>query len=360
MTPALSIFLDLLRVVAALGVLAEHAHRLGFLDLRLPESFGHRWVVVFFVLSGLVITHSATGKQISPRDYVVARLSRLSSVVVPALLLTAAVDLLLFWFKPEYYQSYARSHGWFRYVLSFFCLNEVWFVSACPPANAPFWSIGYEFWYYVLFGVALFIKSGALRWTTLAVISLLIGPKIILLLPIWLMGVGLCGVLKKAQPRPAMAVVFWAFLALFLVFVYFPLPNPLAGRFREGYAPLFYSAHFLSDYQLGLIVTGLIFTFAVAFPKINCPEGVAKAIRVGADYTFSCYLYHYPLMVLAGGLAGPQQANSGAAILLMCLVIAGIFSLGYFTEQRRRSWRRWIDRLFQPASIPAAATHPAS
>ena len=67
-------------------------------------------------------------------------------------------------------------------------LNEVWFVSITSFSNVPFWSICYEFWYYVGFALVMFLplRQGLLLTGALA---LLLGPKIALLAPIWVAGV---------------------------------------------------------------------------------------------------------------------------------------------------------------------------
>jgi hypothetical protein len=92
-----SICLDLLRAGAALTVFVHHAN-LYELDAGAFSWFrrdiGHSAVVVFFVLSGYVIM-GTLGEQRSARDYVVKRAARIYSVVVPALLLTYAIDLLI-------------------------------------------------------------------------------------------------------------------------------------------------------------------------------------------------------------------------------------------------------------------------
>ena len=89
MPKSTSVFLDGLRVLAALTVFAGHCVLLlyhgGF-----PLA-GHVAVIVFFVLSGYVIAYSTLSRPgMSAKRYTVARLSRLYSVVGPALLLTAA------------------------------------------------------------------------------------------------------------------------------------------------------------------------------------------------------------------------------------------------------------------------------
>src|SRR5207247_1357633 len=60
-----------------------------------------------------------------------------------------------------------------------------------PPTNLPFWSLSYEFWYYVAFGVATLIRPARLRNLMVLVVLLIAGPAILLLMPCWLVGVAL-------------------------------------------------------------------------------------------------------------------------------------------------------------------------
>ena len=64
----------------------------------LVSGLGHQWVIVFFVLSGYLVGGSVlrsvrTGSW-SWRAYLLARLSRLYVVLLPALLLGGALDWL--------------------------------------------------------------------------------------------------------------------------------------------------------------------------------------------------------------------------------------------------------------------------
>jgi peptidoglycan/LPS O-acetylase OafA/YrhL len=85
MTPGLSLYLDLLRVMAAVQVVVYH---LGKIDAAgvgqgLLNAWGHEAVVIFFVLSGFVISHAANTSDRTFARYASSRISRLYSVVLP-------------------------------------------------------------------------------------------------------------------------------------------------------------------------------------------------------------------------------------------------------------------------------------
>ena len=106
-----SVLLDLVRALAALLVLVEHwrnlffidypqiqAHRAAFAPVYLLTSAGHQAVVIFFVLSGYLISGSVfrtlDRNNWSWQTYLVHRLLRLWIVLIPGLLLCALWDAI--------------------------------------------------------------------------------------------------------------------------------------------------------------------------------------------------------------------------------------------------------------------------
>ena len=91
MNTGISIYFNLLRVIAAVEVLFYHIRiRVGWSSLW--TAFGHEAVVVFFVLSGYVISYSAVTKDKTPGKFVISRLVRVYSVSIPVMLLTIFLD----------------------------------------------------------------------------------------------------------------------------------------------------------------------------------------------------------------------------------------------------------------------------
>ncbi|MFM8331498.1 MAG: acyltransferase family protein [Candidatus Methylumidiphilus sp.] len=70
MSPALSAYLDAVRLTAALMVFAHHASypRFGGEWIAALAGYGHESVVVFFMLSGFVIALSHANKDRTPRQ----------------------------------------------------------------------------------------------------------------------------------------------------------------------------------------------------------------------------------------------------------------------------------------------------
>src|SRR6266404_5568370 len=100
MTRGTSLYLDQVRFIAALIVCLNH---FGFLE---PEIVNEFWryhlqylaqtaVDIFFVLSGYVIAYVTAMREKTLLEYSASRFGRLYSVVLPALLLTAASNYLV-------------------------------------------------------------------------------------------------------------------------------------------------------------------------------------------------------------------------------------------------------------------------
>jgi peptidoglycan/LPS O-acetylase OafA/YrhL len=120
MNRSTSLYLDLVRAVAALLVFLAHGGLPMFSENQgCLRPFGHEMVVIFFVLSGFVIAYAVSKSQDSWRAFGADRLSRLYSVILPALLLTAALDFFTRHFDPHIYASEVRSdHYAFRMLLA--------------------------------------------------------------------------------------------------------------------------------------------------------------------------------------------------------------------------------------------------
>jgi peptidoglycan/LPS O-acetylase OafA/YrhL len=348
MTRATSLFLDGLRLGAALVVFAAHtAHYWNPAMIGPMQAWAHDAVIVFFVLSGYVIAHTTRAGARDARAYAVARLSRLYSVVAPALVLTVVLWVIGRQLEPELYAGYERAFPAIRFAATALFLNAAWTFELSPPTNTPFWSLGYEAWYYVLFGVAVFMRAGGLKWLALGAAAVVAGPKVLLLLPVWLAGVAArCGseAGAKSLPRSAAALGLAAALAA-TVWMVGNLPD---WPETPGAHPWYFSGAWGSDLAAGLGWGAVIWCFNRFMadraqndsmnPAGNWPT---RAMRWAAGHTFSLYLYHGPLVILATVLFPPllvRSAGGRAAVLggILGLVVV----LGALTEGQRRRWRR--------------------
>src|SRR5690606_35073240 len=135
-------FLDLLRVLAATGVVFSHLATTKLASgVAWLQPFGHLMVVCFFVLSGFLIAASVSGRNVGGRRYAALRLGRLWSVAIPCLVVTLVLNVIAQWAAPVEFATFDRGHSLMRYGLVALFLNELWFSSAGMAFNSPVWSL---------------------------------------------------------------------------------------------------------------------------------------------------------------------------------------------------------------------------
>ena len=301
MSISLSVYLDTIRILAAIAVFYGHLSSKSLFDSTIPAvDLGHSSVVVFFVLSGFVIAYVSETKETDWKIFISSRIARVLSVTVPALLITPILGAIGRNIYPEIYEGYPFDNIPLRFITSLFFLNEIWTISVTYLSNTPYWSICYEVWYYVIFGLIFFIptKNGIFLSILL---SLAIGPKIILLAPIWWLGVLAYRInLTKNFSKTQSAALFIFSIGLAIAFNSLKINsdlNKITTIFfgTNLHQTLTFSKNFLSDYVLGFIVfinfisAKNLFSFDI---KSNI---IVSIVRTLANITFPLYLLHQPI-----------------------------------------------------------------
>jgi peptidoglycan/LPS O-acetylase OafA/YrhL len=336
-----SIFLDALRICAALTVLYIHAFDHWFPKLAHPQSEpgepSHTAVIVFFVLSGYVIAHTTISKNRGGIQYAQARLSRLCSVVIPVLVMTALIQVALIYIDPVLLATYSRGPSIVRYILSGLFINEIWFFSAGPPINGSLWSLSYEFWYYAIFGFWMF-KSNSWRGYILPLAACLIaGPKILLLMPVWL-----CGYAAYSLPRPPITKFFsWLLVIAGILAAWAAVSNLPSIPYKLYHKPLFFSNQFITDWVTGLFIAFMLWILPTGNEQSIEPEWTALFRKI-ADLTFPLYVLHFPLLVLWRGMFGfklNSQLEMWQAIIFAIFISA---ITGILLERQRELWIRFF------------------
>jgi peptidoglycan/LPS O-acetylase OafA/YrhL/protein-tyrosine-phosphatase len=354
MTRSFSVYLDLVRFLAAFLVLLHHARFLYNPGGPL-FSLGHEAVIVFFVLSGFVIAYVAETKERSLGDYAIARLARIYSVVLPAIILTGALDYFGYMINAEAYLPGAQAWDQIpvRVVSSLLFLNQVWFVSIQLFSNVPYWSLGYEVWYYVGFALVTYI-GGRRGWWLFILLAVLIGPKVLLLMPLWWGGVYLY---RSKALRGMSQGLAWGLLLLsalgFGGYLYFGLAAWAKGVSLSLFGPeltreLVSSKRFLSDYYLGLCVVAHFAALRVICERYReVPAALAGPIRSLAGSTFTLYLLHQPLIFFYFALFGVETVGPGLYVIFLVLIVATTYVVALFTEQKKHVLKRWIIALYE-------------
>ena len=354
MTREFSIYLNLVRFIAACLVIIYHSNTRNVVSEVLPLSnYGHAAVIVFFVLSGYVIAFVTYTKENTPREYWASRLSRIYSLAIPSLLLALLLDNIGETLSPEFYQDKTTHDFWYiRIISSLLFLNEIWGISIMAFSNVPYWSICYEMWYYVLFSVWFFMRGKA-RTTLIIMICLLLGPKILLLLPVWCLGVVLY--LWRSPDRIPEWMGWACVIASVLLFVLFDqlrLTGILSQQLQawigaELHKQLTFSKFFLGDYLLGGIVMLNFIGIRRIAHRLKTPLVAAKKpVYDLSDYTFSLYIYHQPLLLFWAAAINGSPQGYGFYISVISATILSIWLLGSMTEKRRFLIRNWLRKIF--------------
>ncbi|MFC5462177.1 acyltransferase family protein [Massilia niabensis] len=344
----LSLYLDCCRFLAAVLVVASHfgpyqviaGHHGSWL-----LNLGRESVVIFFVLSGFVIAYTTERKDGGLRAYCVARCTRIYSVALPILLLAfAAGGLLLAAGIVPMGEVYQLAKLWLYLPLHLLFMGELWTISEPPTLLAPYWSLGYEVWYYVLFG-ALFYLRGRRRIIVAASILLFIGPKLWLLLPVWASGVLVYHWQKRLTiPRPLALAGWWATLALLVLFKESGTDAALRALADATWPfpglPLKSADRYLADYVVCMLVAAnFLCAKSAVFSSLLRLE---KPVRALASYTFTLYLVHALVMRL-WMLLYPHDRNSGVDVAALVVVIGLVtWVVGQVTEHRKG----WFEGIF--------------
>lgn len=344
MPKSLSIYLDLVRLAAAVLVYLQHSNLISEQKVFLG-GYGHSAVVVFFVLSGYVIAFVTDTKEREWTSYAASRLSRVYSVVVPAIVLTLVADAIGRAHDPALY-TYPWDQFTIRTLASLALLTEVWFVAITPFSNVPFWSISYEGWFYVMFGAATFAPV-RWRWALPALMLLALGPKVAVMFPLWLAGVALYR-WRSLQLQSELAA--WLLIAVSWIgivglhqaeFFHWTYNLTRAWLGERLFMQMNFSKFALGDYVLtAFIMANFIGMRAVAhrFDRLLLP--VERPVATVASVTFTLYLMHHPLLLCWSAVLGAPRDNWTHWWTVTGLVAASVGLIAQFTEKRRGPLRK--------------------
>ena len=339
MKRGVSLYLDLLRFLAAFVVLLQHfswGHFSGGL-LWQVRPYGAQAVMVFFVLSGYVIGYVTDQPGSTPRRYAAARLARIYSVALPAVLLTFALDAVGGWLRPELYAEEWVNNAplWLQLPRNLLFLNQQWGTDRYPGSNVPYWSMGYEVWYYIAFAMLAFLPRA---WSAIATIAVpaFIGPRVAALFPVWLLGVGCYRMSRPPGRLPAAAgrALFLAAPVLLALAELWHAPSavpiPVQSWPELGWTALigvFMAAHLAGAASMAPVLERWL-------------QPWARTIRFLAQRSFALYLFQLPVLQFMLCLM-PWPATSGySRIGITVGTLAVVLVLAALTERRQAGWRR--------------------
>lgn len=362
MSQSTSQYLDLLRLLSALAVFAAHAlqghtARAAF-GGALPDGMAHHAVIVFFVLSGYVIGFATHRKEKDWLSYGLARFTRIAPVVFAAILLTLTLDTAGRVLAPHLYGQAYQYDSPFKYILlSIFISNHSWILAEPLFSNAPYWSINYEAWYYILFAF-VFFSPGRVKYFLIGLWLLAVGIKIPLLLPCWLFGYWAFCATTKIWPVSLDKI--WVLLSLGIsaeiIFLIFGICTPIHNNWEIsnltfpviGVLDLGYSRYFLTDWLFAAMHAVHIACIARVATRADWNLPLKEAIKFGADRTFGLYIFHLPLLLFMRALT----AGADDTVSKFALITAAAFAVSLLLASIVEPLRFPLRRIFTETANP--------
>jgi len=306
-----SLYLDVLRFSAAFLVFIFHAGHFSGAYIPVLGHLGSEAVIVFFVLSGLVVSFTSDQKHTDIVDYSLSRLARLWSVALPALAITLLADKIGQAINLSLYAPLQPLSAYKWLVLlpaNAIFISQIWNFDLWPGSNGPFWSISYEFWYYCIFGFAFYFRGKA-RIVLVIGASVIAGPQILLAFPAWIFGSLVYFFIRRRgeiRHQRQYGYVLWiASIASLCAYTLCGATDFLQSVFAASAKIAKYEVDFWpKTYFIAFFIAVNIYGFDIA-------GGVAagalmkyrRHIRLLADWSFGLYLFHYPLGYLCKVLA---------------------------------------------------------
>lgn len=374
MTDALSRFINTARWMAALFVVLHHAHTAFVSQADIMTAphwpttyawwfltaypFAHGAVVVFFVLSGFLVggavVERARAAKPYLRTYLIDRTGRIYVVLLPTLVLCFVLDMTgrsLFAGLDVYDHAFYRDSFKPEYLLAtLVSLQGIWFPTF--GTDIALWSLGMEYWYYIVCGLILLPLSSAYgavaRW-----IGFALGVAIFLALsasPTYFL-FGACiwglGALVRLAPRPLIRSK-WLALMVWLVAI--------------SILRLVTRGAIVDDHPRKEIIDAInALLFANILLTLRFDEGAgfawcrAKFHETLADFSYTLYATHMPILVwcwaIAAALFGAQWRAELATPLHYVWTVGSIllamlcaFAMAQVTEARTGAVRGWLRR----------------
>lgn len=347
MNRQLSAYLDLIRVVCAVIVVLSHlghGHLVG--SYLWPFTFfGNEAVMAFFVLSGFVIAFVTDEREQTLAIYATARLARLYSVILPAMTLTLILDAIGQSINAEsYLHSHAASGGsaLSGYLFSITMLNKSWGIDQHFGSNGAYWSIPYEFWYYFIFGGFMLMKGWRRIVFTLVGVAIA-GPKILILLPVWLLGVGAYHLLKRGLPGQLGLIVAIASMVFLIMMLWSDYSSLGKAKFM-GMLP----DSLPWKYVVGICVAAHIYGISQTVERLNrLFQLIHRPLSWFAGSTLALYLFHLPVIGLVNAIATITGRSGYTTATLVIAPFALALTFGYWCELQKKPLRTALLRYWK-------------
>ncbi|WP_082874754.1 acyltransferase [Burkholderia sp. MSMB1589WGS] len=320
--------LNLVRGISAILVAASHLRAATVIDydsgvagsilekvFYFVTGLGHQAVMVFFVLSGFFVGGAVlrAGRDFSWANYLAARFARLWVVLLPCLLLTYGIDRVIMVVAPEVLsgtfaeQWHSAPHAGNYDSSLTTAIGNVFFVQTIMVptfgSNGPLWSLSNEFWYYILFPFMTIAFGGIGKSPSMSqrIICAFSASLVILFIPIamlqgyvvWLLGLVVLAVEWTGGSRiDRYFNALWPIATAFLLIALILSKTGHNQRANSG----------VDDLLIGLAFASLCAVLVSRADAKRTRAWFDNLSNTLADFSFSLYLSHFPLVILIGAL----------------------------------------------------------
>jgi len=340
-----SVILDLIRGISAQLVVIGHG--LSFFGIfKFLHEPNFPWmqniaVLVFFLLSGYLITYSVSRKldkiEYSFRHYFIDRFSRIYTAFIPALFFVFLIDVVSMKMNPGAY-TYGDGFSLQSFVGNIFMLQDYpLFVAAKENIVTSFgsarifWTLAIEWWIYMFVGyfIIVFIreqrKKNIWNWLLLGFLSIVPLSNLILgrgngLTTYWLMGAAIYFIDRQNLLSEVSRWMKWL-----LVILLSGVAMLRAYIEMEAYDAVF---AFLLAIVLWLVID--------LFRTITINEKSTKVIRFIASYSYTLYLIHYSILAFIKAHYASEYSGNPYLLFGASFLIANLASIliGHYTETK--------------------------
>ena len=363
--------------------LTKYQPAVGQASFRLGSTLGGVAVLLFFALSGMLICYSLLRKLGNPmyrfRNFLVDRFSRIYSGLVPAMLVSGFFAALIYVTNYSYFDylsSMQSPPSLLTFVMTLTMLQRfpaTFFNSLLSPFGMVFplpsvtpfgfngilWTLAVEWWIYMVFGwfaIGLLALLGRRkRSSAYKVVFLVVAVALSLMLTglmqefssviiVWFVSALMMLAFSSEAVRSKLSCRFVAKVSV-LLFVL-----ALAGAVFGAYAAFAWTGQYY-DVFLGLALSafvsvGVIFLNGNGIGRISkwiLNSRVANWVAIGAGFSYTLFLTHYPIIIFLNGLNLPiDRFLMLPAILLITNFTA--FLIAYFTEKRHKDLAETIKK----------------